>query len=72
MRYQGIIIASTALLTCLACTRGHIEESAQWRGAMRDGIFEETELLDQWPQEGPELIWVFEGLGRGYAAPAVS
>jgi len=50
----------------------HIEESAQWRGANRDGIFQETDLLDHWPDEGPELLWVFEGLGLGFAAPAVT
>lgn len=54
------------------CQPENMKESAQWRGANRDGIFQETELLKQWPEEGPELLWVFEGLGRGYAAPAVS
>ena len=44
----------------------------QWRGTHRDGIFQESDLLDHWPEEGPELLWVFEGLGRGYAAPAVT
>jgi outer membrane protein assembly factor BamB len=27
--------------------------------------------LDAWPENGPELLWVYEGIGRGYAAPAV-
>lgn len=72
MKYLGIIITAITLLTGMACSQEHIEERAQWRGAMRDGIFEETGLMDQWPEEGPELLWAFEGLGRGYAAPAVS
>lgn len=45
---------------------------AQWRGPDRNGIFSETQLLEQWPADGPELSWVFEGLGLGYAAPAVT
>ncbi len=49
-----------------------IEESAQWRGTNRDGIFYETDLLKHWPDDGPELLWVYEGLGLGFAAPAVS
>lgn len=52
--------------------QGCKQEVYQWRGTNRDGIFQETGLLDHWPEEGPELLWVYEGLGRGYAAPAVS
>jgi len=48
------------------------QEVYQWRGTHRDGIFQENGLLDHWPEEGPELLWVYEGLGRGYAAPAVT
>lgn len=47
-------------------------EVAQWRGLDRNGIFQESGLLEQWPEEGPELLWSYEGLGRGYAAPAIS
>ena len=54
------------------CKQELIEERAQWRGANRDGIFHETELLNHWPDEGPELLWIFEGLGRGFASPAAT
>ncbi|MGW8315407.1 MAG: outer membrane protein assembly factor BamB family protein [Bacteroidales bacterium] len=33
---------------------------------------EESRLMDSWPREGPEMLWKYEGLGRGYGAPAVS
>jgi outer membrane protein assembly factor BamB len=52
--------------------QGCKQEVYQWRGTNRDGIFQETNLLNQWPEEGPELLWIYEGLGRGYAAPSVS
>jgi len=52
--------------------QGCQKEVFQWRGTHRDGIFQETGLLDHWPDEGPELLWIFEGLGRGYAAPVVT
>lgn len=52
--------------------QGCKQEVYQWRGTHRDGVFQESELLVSWPEEGPELLWKFEGLGRGYAAPAVS
>ena len=43
----------------------------QWRGPDRDGISKETGLLQQWPAEGPKLIWQQTGLGDGYSTPAV-
>lgn len=36
----------------------------QFRGPNRDGIFPETNLLKQWPNEGPKTIFVAEGLGK--------
>lgn len=44
----------------------------QWRGPRRDGICDETALLQQWPELGPELLWKTSGLGRGYSAPIIS
>jgi len=46
-------------------------EIAQWRGDNRDGVYAETGLLKQWPDSLP-LLWEFEGLGNGYAAPVVT
>ena len=70
---NAIIIISILLFGLTqGCQMEKVEKSAQWRGANRDGIFHETDLLDQWPEEGPELLWVFEGLGQGFAAPAVT
>lgn len=71
---KNILITISILFLGLiqGCTQENANESAQWRGANRDGIFHETELLDQWPDEGPELLWVYEGLGLGFAAPAVT
>lgn len=64
-------ILSLLLLSAVLLT-GCKQEISQWRGTHRDGIFQESELLDSWPEEGPELLWTVEGLGRGYAAPAVT
>jgi outer membrane protein assembly factor BamB len=60
------------LLLTAGLLQGCKQEVYQWRGTHRDGVFEESELLDSWPEEGPELLWKFEGLGRGFAAPAVT
>ena len=43
----------------------------QWRGPRRDGICDEVGLLQEWPAEGPRLVWQTNGLGRGYSAPVI-
>ncbi|WP_321347017.1 PQQ-binding-like beta-propeller repeat protein [uncultured Draconibacterium sp.] len=44
----------------------------QWRGLDRDGKYNESGLLDQWPEDGPQLLWSTETLGPGYAAPVIT
>ena len=43
----------------------------QWRGPDRNGISKEAGLLQEWPAEGPKLLWQQTGLGDGYSTPAV-
>ncbi len=40
-----------------------------WRGD-GSGIYNETGLLKQWPEGAPEILWTFEGLGKGHSSPA--
>jgi outer membrane protein assembly factor BamB len=44
----------------------------QWRGPNRDGISEETGLLDRWPDKGPRELWRTRGLGKGYASVSIA
>jgi outer membrane protein assembly factor BamB len=44
----------------------------QWRGPQRDGNSGETGLLQEWPVDGPKLLWQVKDLGFGYSTPAVS
>ena len=44
----------------------------QWRGPDRDGKYNESGLLSQWPEQGPQLLWSTEKLGSGYAAPVLT
>ena len=47
-------------------------EWVQWRGANRDGISQETGLLQEWPKSGPPLVWRITGVGNGYSSFAAS
>ncbi len=44
----------------------------QWRGPNRDNRSTETGLLQQWPKEGPPLLWRVEGLGEGIGSVSVA
>ncbi len=47
------------------------EDWNQFRGSKRDGRSMEKHLLDQWPKNGPPVLWTFKGLGRGYATVSI-
>lgn len=49
---------------------GH-EESTRWRGPAGNGIYPDTGLLREWPDEGPEILWTYEGLGKGHSSAVV-
>lgn len=44
----------------------------QWRGPNRTGIFEASGLLQEWPENGPELVLEVEGIGKGWSSPIVT
>ncbi|MEN8116561.1 MAG: PQQ-binding-like beta-propeller repeat protein [Bacteroidota bacterium] len=68
IRFNLLIPIAIFLLT------GYAKEQniSDWRGPNRDGIYHETGLLKEWPEDGPEMLWSFEGLGYGHSAVAVA
>jgi outer membrane protein assembly factor BamB len=44
----------------------------QWRGPNRDGLCSETGLNDEWPNDGPPVVWRTRGLGAGMSSVAIS
>ena len=48
------------------------KQFSQWRGPNRDGIYTESNLLKQWPANGPKMLWSFNGLGIGQGSVAVA
>ena len=45
---------------------------SQWRSQNGDGVFDETGLLKEWPADGPQLLWKYEGLGDGFTSAVIS
>ncbi len=44
----------------------------QFHGPNRDSLCIETGLLQEWPEDGPKLLWKCTGLGSGYATVAIA
>lgn len=58
------------LLLFFGCSSAE-DNTSQWRGPDRRGIFYEEGLLKEWPGDGPRLLWSFEGLGAGHSSVSV-
>jgi len=68
-----LFITGILLMLLASCNNGpKVQKNAQWRGANRDGVYNETGLLKEWPADGPQLLWKFEGLGEGFTSVAIA
>ncbi|MEX2309890.1 MAG: PQQ-binding-like beta-propeller repeat protein [Pirellulales bacterium] len=65
MRFLIHCVLSAGLIGLLAASW------PQWRGPQRDGVSQETGLLQEWSEEGPPLVWQQTDLGDGFSTPAV-
>lgn len=62
----------TLLLLLVFVFNSQSQNMAQWRGANRDGIYPDKNLLKIWPETGPKLLWMSEEIGHGYSSPVIS
>ncbi len=69
VKMKNIILLALIFALFTQCTKK--TEISQWRGPDRNGIYPETNLLKEWPENGPELIWKFDELGNGYSSATV-
>ncbi len=72
MKANKIKLSALVILFCNLYILSSAQEVYQWRGPNRDGKYNETGLLKQWPEKGPQLLWFTEELGAGFAAPVVT
>lgn len=54
------------------CQHAESQLQSQWRGPDRNGVFPESGLLKSWPENGPELLWMKNDLGRGLSSVSVT
>jgi outer membrane protein assembly factor BamB len=70
-RSQLSAVLITAFASLFLLSVAAHAEWPQWRGANRDDISQEQNLLQEWPEGGPPRVWMFENAGVGYAGPAI-
>ncbi len=47
------------------------QKASVWRGPLGNGTYLSTGLLNEWPADGPEILWSYEELGKGHSTPVV-
>jgi outer membrane protein assembly factor BamB len=63
--------STVALAGLLVSLSVMADDWPQWRGPHRDSHSSETGLLQQWPKDGPKLLWKINAAGSGYSTPSV-
>ena len=63
------------LISILCVTATYAENDLTWpcfHGPQRNNISTETGLMQQWPDEGPELLWTNSEIGHGYSTVSIA
>jgi outer membrane protein assembly factor BamB len=68
--YVNGSILPILILILLSCSDS--KEMSPWRGPDRDGKFPQESLLKAWPEDGPTMLWSFEGLGAGHGSASIA
>lgn len=68
MKNLSILIIAVLLFAC----NSKQKKVSDWRGENRSGIYDETNLLKEWPADGPNLLWDIDSIGNGYGSPVIS
>ncbi|MCF8378890.1 MAG: PQQ-like beta-propeller repeat protein [Bacteroidales bacterium] len=56
-------------LAIIIITQTIYSQHISWRGENSSGIFNESNLLKEWPEEGPQKLLSAEGIGAGWGSP---
>jgi outer membrane protein assembly factor BamB len=43
-------------------------EVSQWRGPERNGTYPGESLMNEWPEDGPSMLWTNDEIGQGYSS----
>jgi len=66
-KFPLIITSLITLLLFSNCQKKNIERT-DWRGLQRNGFYTDENLMDKWPDDGPQLLWSTDTHGMGYSS----
>lgn len=69
MQFRFFLFAFVLVPFIFSCSS---KIDSQWKGANRDGIYLEENLMQEWPEGGPDLLWRYDSLNMGHSSPAVT
>jgi len=62
------IVSLSLIILVFSCTTNN-QKVYEWRGENRTGIYHDSDLMNSWPENGPDEIWALENIGNGYGSP---
>ena len=65
-----IRVITIAVIYFLSMSFALAQQATTWRGPHQSGIYTDKNLLNSWPESGPEILWTYEKLGAGFSSPA--
>ena len=67
----SVVLGAGAFLTSAGQSAAWGADWPQFRGPHRNDVSDDKNLLKQWPEGGPPLVWKGDGLGEGYSSMAI-
>jgi outer membrane protein assembly factor BamB len=74
-QHEVLAVLVYCIFASLFCAATASQEESEWpcfHGLQRNSKSEETGLLKEWPEEGPEMLWTISGLGEGYSSVSIA
>jgi len=64
------LIATLLLFCSFVSLTANAQEVTKWRNENATGRYLADKMLPSWPAEGPQILWTFDQLGKGFSSPA--
>src|SRR5436190_531590 len=68
----SLVAAALCPLALAAATNNAEPDWPKFRGPGGDGISRDTSLLQDWPKDGPPLLWKSEPIGIGFSSVSMA
>ena len=65
-------ISLAIVISVIVLNSAVAEDWPQFHGPRRENRSDETGLLKQWPEGGPEMVWKAGGIGQGFSTVAIA